>query len=390
MKNIAIVVITYNRPGSLKRLLNRLLEADYDNDDVDLIVSIDHSDKSEENEKIVDQYNWTNGNKYKIVKKRNIGLKKHVLSVGHLTEDYENIIVLEDDIYLSLSFYKYAKSMIKMYGEEEKIAGISLYSFPINQENRLPFIPDIDNFDVYFVQYAQSWGQVWSKEKWRNFIRWYEQKSSFETNCNIPTSLYYWSDQSWLKYHTLYCIEENKYFIYPRVSQSTNFSEVGTHNKVVDTSFQTVLQVNNKKSYLCPVFGKEGIIYDAFFERVFVGEERIKVENNIYINLRDIEFDIYGSKETYSKKYLLSTKIYDFKIIRSYGLLRKPHEINFLEQIKGNEIFLYDTSIFEKNENKHKIDYIYYFSVFDYKLSLKLFFQNIKNYFKIKFKKKSR
>ena len=43
MRNIGLVVITYNRLLSLERLLSSLLIADYNDDKVDLIVSIDFS-----------------------------------------------------------------------------------------------------------------------------------------------------------------------------------------------------------------------------------------------------------------------------------------------------------------------------------------------------------
>ena len=44
MSKIAIVVIGYNRINSIKRLLLSLENAYYDNDNIDLIISIDKSD----------------------------------------------------------------------------------------------------------------------------------------------------------------------------------------------------------------------------------------------------------------------------------------------------------------------------------------------------------
>lgn len=47
---------------------------------------------------------------------------------------------------------------------------------------------------------------------------------SFKDDATLPQNLFTWSEKSWLKFHDRYCIETNRYFVYPYVSLSTNYS----------------------------------------------------------------------------------------------------------------------------------------------------------------------
>ena len=63
------------------------------------------------------------------------------------------------------------------------------------------------------MQFAQSWGQCWTKSMWKSFRKWYIQNSGpIEANDDIPANITSWSDKSWLKYYMKYLIETNRYF----------------------------------------------------------------------------------------------------------------------------------------------------------------------------------
>ena len=62
MKEFVIVIVTYNRLNSVKRLLNSLNYAYYLNDKVDLIISIDYSG-SDIIYNYVKDYTWDFGEK---------------------------------------------------------------------------------------------------------------------------------------------------------------------------------------------------------------------------------------------------------------------------------------------------------------------------------------
>lgn len=148
----------------------------------------------------------------------NLGLKRHVLKCGNLTQIYDNIIVLEDDLIVSPLLYTYAKQVLHYYKDREEIAGFGLYSFQRNPTSNMPFYPINDGTDVYFLQYACSWGQMWTKNKWGDFYNWYNENKDKEFyDRKIPSHVCNWDNKSWLKYHIKYVIEANKFFVYPQL-----------------------------------------------------------------------------------------------------------------------------------------------------------------------------
>ena len=95
--------------------------------------------------------------------------------IKNILNIYENIIVLEDDLFVSPYFYKYANDALKFYNKTESIGGISLYNHKRNFLNTIPFELIPDSNDVFFLQIASSWGQAWSKKQWLGFKNWYNK-----------------------------------------------------------------------------------------------------------------------------------------------------------------------------------------------------------------------
>ncbi len=370
MYNFAIVIIAYNRDKSLKRLLESLEKADYNNQNVTLIISIDYSENKKVL-KVAEEFYWSNGKK-RIIRHRNtLGLKKHVLEVGDLTNNFDAIIVLEDDLIVTNQFYNYSVQAFEEYSSEKSIAGISLYSFKTNPNNRVPFYPSSNGYDNFFLQYAQSWGQIWWKSEWEIFKKWLSTKDIFQSQYMYPSNLDFWSDHSWLKYHILFCIENKKFFVYPIESFTGNFSEPGVHNKFIDSTFQSPLSTQNwRKNYNFSKF-EDGVRYDSFFERILTNEN-ILIDDK-YILGKDIAIDLYGDKKVFEKKYCLSSQILEYEVLNTYGLQVKPHEMNFLMKIQGEKIFLYNTSNIVGKRYKARLDYRYYFGMSDYRMAWSCF-----------------
>lgn len=340
MTENAIVVITYNRLVSLKRLINSLLDAEYSGDNIDLVVSMDCS--GDENLKLyIESINWPFGNFIKIFHKERLGLKKHVLFCGTYTENYENIFVFEDDLYVSKGFYIFGKKAIEFYKNENDIAGISLYTYQWNQYVNKSFTPLSDENDVFFMKIASSWGQIWQKDRWNDFISWMRDKADDDLKKidTLPRAVSGWSEHSWLKYHHAYLAVTNKFFVYPRVSLSTNFSEPGQH-AFLDSTYQVDLQFKIKCNYkFCSL--DEGVKYDAFYENI-----------NLTIDeYENLVVDLYGSKRN-KGTYCLTTQEMPYQIKKQYALRMRPHELNVLNDISGKDIFLYDLNYPIKNKKK--------------------------------------
>lgn len=352
--NIAICIIAYNRLASLKNVLESISKAYYDQE-VTLIISIDKS----ENKSIVEyanQYEWKYGHKQIISHSRNLGLRQHVLKCGDLVAHYDGLIVLEDDITVAESFFFYARQCVEEYKENDDIAGISLYNFQVNYQNCLPFYPLRSDSDVFLMQCAQSWGQVWMPRQWTMFRKWYDKHcDEFVEEPHLPQAICSWPKSSWLKYHTRYCIEQRKYFIYPYISLSTNNGDAGAHVVQKSTLFQSCLLYGMKKYfYLNPV-----VKYDGFFENELL-------YNLLGLKEDELCLDFYGSRQNRTQcRYWLTRKHLPYKIMKSFALERSPYEINVYAEISGRELFLYDTTIRAKNKFKKTecqfLCYIYHF-----------------------------
>lgn len=334
---IAILCIGYNRPDDFARLLSSVGRATYD-DRVDLIISVDNSGKDDV-ERVAEGFCWEYGAKKIYTYEQRLGLKKHILSCGRFLDEYDALIVLEDDISVAIGFYQYAKETVAKYYYDDNIAGISLYNPPLNFGTLLPFVPAKNEFDVYFLQLAQSWGQIWMKRQWKQFEAWLSKNSNISfSEDETPSHICSWpSASSWLKYHIEYCIKANKYFVIPYYSLTTNYSSVGTHATVASLRFQTNMLLGPKTNYILPDFGDENVIkYDAFFERSLPDDS-------------DLTVDLYGFKTNYKTRKLLTTKRLNFKITESFGRVLIPHEQNYIQREKGRDIFLYDLNERVKN-----------------------------------------
>ena len=185
---IAIIAVAYNRRESLARLLESLERASYP-EPATLIISVDKS-KTDEVERMADDYHWPHGEKRVTKHEKNLGLRAHMLSLGRYFDEFDAIIVLEDDVTVAPAFYYYAQACLEKYYDDSRIAGISLYSFSSNYQTYLPFMPVKTQWDVYFMNCAQSWGEVWMKKQWLAFKEWYDSNTNYElriTNYELPS-----------------------------------------------------------------------------------------------------------------------------------------------------------------------------------------------------------
>lgn len=359
MSTPAIVAVGYNRPKSLLRLLQSLLSAHYDELDVTLIISIDNCGNDVVHQLAL-QFEWPFGPKKVVFHQKRLGLRSHILQCGDLTNEYGSVIILEDDLYVSSEFYRYVLTMLENYASDARIAGISLYSHRWHPGAHRPFLPQHSPYDVYLMQFSQSWGQCWTKDMWQVFREWYrtaqfeEKTSSSET---IPHYIAQWPESSWLKYHIKYTSETNRYFVYPYLSLTTNFCDVGTHNLRVDSTYQVELQ-SQQMAFRIPPNGSE-VCYDCYFENMKLSIQGISKE--------ELSVDLYGLRSSENlKRFVLTTSDLSYRVIAQYGLRLRPHENNVIQQINGSEIKLYDRSV--KESLKEPSETIKFLTIMNYDL----------------------
>lgn len=337
MEKIAIVVVGYNRPDSIEQLLTSLLHADYKNDHVDLIISLDKGTRQQEIIAISEQIQWLFGDKVIRAFDERQGLRSHIIQCGDLTDKYDAVVILEDDLLVSPYFYSYVKQTISYYWGNDRIAGISLYTHQTHPGANRPFEPANNGYDIYMQQFAMSWGQCWTKEMWKTFRAWYtanEYKDLSEGGI-LPSYVSHWNMQSWLKYYMRYIVETDRYFIYPYFSLTTNASDAGEHCRIPNNDFQVSLQEGDLE-YRLPTFEK-AVKYDVFFERVGIDER-------IFPELKGKKLlDLYGGRLNYGDSdYLISTCSLPYKIVKRIQLRYRPAEVNCIIPTAGEGIYVYD------------------------------------------------
>lgn len=337
MGAIAIVAVGYNRPDSIEQLLNSLLCANYAGDQVDLVVSLDKGQRQQEIVSVAEKIEWSHGEKIIRAFPERQGLRAHIIQCGDLTEKYDAVVVLEDDLMVAPYFYSYVKQAVDRYADNDRIAGISLYKHQTHPGVNRPFEPANNGYDAYMQQFAMSWGQCWTKAMWQKFRAWYnenEGKDLSEGNI-LPYYVSHWNKQSWLKYYMRYIVENDKYFIYPYFSLTTNASDAGEHCRIPNNDFQVSLQEGDME-YRFPDF-EQAVKYDVFFERVGI-EDKL---------LSDLEgkklLDLYGNRINYENaRYLISTKALPYRIVRKLQLRYRPVEMNAIMPIDGEGLYVYD------------------------------------------------
>ena len=328
----AIVVVAYNRDDSLRRILRSIESAVYDEDNIELIISIDYSENKKVRE-CAEKFSWKHGEKRIVVHAERMGLKRHILECGNYASEYGSIIMLEDDLYVSPDFYNFASRALEFTSAYPQIGGVSLYAHKFNVFARLPFEPIDDGYDNWYFQFASSWGQAWTSDQWEGFAGWLEKHDGEDISGNgLPSNVASWGESSWLKYAIKYLIETDKYFLYPRISYTSNFADAGEHAVHAVTDLQVPLAFGHRENFRFSTILESGSVYDAYFEN----------------SLLSYESDLYGLKYRDSQmktRFLLTTKALPYKIIESYGLLLKPMDANIVQKIAGHEIRLYDLSL---------------------------------------------
>ncbi len=338
MLDIPIVVVAYDREACLERLLNSLNRAIYPVD-VKLIISIDGGGAQSVRE-VADKFNWEHGEKKVIELESNLGLRKHVIRCGRLTQEYDGIILLEDDLYVSPDFYGYVQSVQNKYRCDKNITGVALYTTSYNETACLPFSSLDDGYDVFFMQLSCSWGQSWLAHQWKDFDDWYALNgdSDLTDDKSLPPNVLLWPGTSWKKYYIKYSIENNMYFVYPRVSLATNFGDPGVHH-IGTKLFQVPLLYSGLKNveFRLPDFNESIAIYDAFCEVL----PEIIMRKYPQLERYDFEVDLYGmkNKKNILKEFVLSKQKFS-EYIASFGRHLKPQEMNIYEGIKGTEFFI--------------------------------------------------
>lgn len=322
---ITIIISAYNKSEGLRILLNSLRKVQCDQK-VDLVISIDNLGTKEVNE-LANSFEWHLGKKEVIIHEYKLGLINHFIWIGDQTEKYEHVLFLEDDFLVSPQILNYTLQVIPFYENDERIAGCSFYNPPFTLSG-LIYDKLVDSYDNFFYQHPY-WGNVWFKNKWKQFKSYYETYKAKDEI--LPLSVRQWRTGSFKRVFIQYLIETNRTIVFPRNSLVTNLGLPGLHSKEGIDYVQVPIDIQlSPKQYRFSTFDESYVKYDAYEE---IYPEIIKHFNKS-LQSYDFDVDTKHNRDYFNKNYVLTTR-YAVDPLITYSISFKPYEYNVLLDSRG-------------------------------------------------------
>ena len=193
MKETNIIIFCYNRPIHLKKLFNKLKKFDHRK-----IYIVSDGPKNLEDEhgvKMVREivYN-THLNIFKIISfKKNIGVRKIFdLGLKWVFKFEKQIIILEDDIIPSKTFFNFCDELLYKYKDEKNISQITGCNIndKITKKLKQSYI---------FSKYSNIWGWATWKDRWKDYdknftkFRLLLDTKKFKTNFQNNKEIKFWN-----------------------------------------------------------------------------------------------------------------------------------------------------------------------------------------------------
>ena len=252
--SLRAVVITYNRAKSLERLLLSLRAAHYDGDRIDLDIWIDKPASGEDHDVdtvlVSNVFEWPHGVKTVHLQPVNAGVVGQWRDTWQPEADTKEMgLILEDDLELSVFYYRWLKAAYEAYQDRDDIYGFDisrLYWGPLEGPKNGTKSADLLETDIIFLfPHFGSWGFSPKASFWHDFQAWYYDKRDNHPDFEPVmegNSLWgsYLKDKkagktssmfsAWIGYYAkeriMYCLYLN---LPGRLTLSTNYQEPGIH-----------------------------------------------------------------------------------------------------------------------------------------------------------------
>jgi GNT-I family len=203
------------------------------------------------------------------------GLAASVINgVTKIINQYDRVIVLEDDLLLSCNFLCFMNSALEKYEKNKAVYSISGYMFDTieNQTNK---------YDVFFTKRHCSWGWAMWKDRW-NEIDWdvtdfhefhrssTKRKAFNQIGSDLSRSLIRQMNgeiNSWAIRCAYHQFKMQTFTVYPLKSKVVNigFGKDATHTKQRFNKFKATLDHEPKLEFLFP----ENVFEDRRLLRIF-------------------------------------------------------------------------------------------------------------------------
>lgn len=181
-----IIVLTWNRPSSLKRLLTSLEDSDYyfhDNNQnwrIELEIHRDGGggDEGRRTMEVAEQFKFTHGNKRVVEADQNQGALESWRNAWSWRAD-ELFVILEDDNEVSHHWYRWLTNMWLSYGEKDDIAAICLEKPTFTLHHGIMDVSSLVSTSVFMYGMPCTTGPSPHPVHWTNYIREHGHQMDF-------------------------------------------------------------------------------------------------------------------------------------------------------------------------------------------------------------------
>jgi len=361
MDQLTVVIIAYNRAWALKRLLESLYRTNLKDYNLKFVFSLE-KDSPSDVESVIKDFEFGGVDIIIHKNEERLGADAHNLAVQQLALIHGNLLILEDDHFVSPFVFDYCFEALRFYKDKQRIAAISLYPYLWVESVSVPFIPLHDGYINYYQQRPSSRGYLLTKENVIKFNQWKNRNHGKQNP--LPPNTYTWKHDNWEREWYHYIIETNQFLVFPRVAYNTVFGEPGYNMN--DPNERTVFQhplMIGKSEFRFSAMEDSMAVYDSFYE--FLKYEEI--------GITETEGDLYGTKGPglIHKKYVIINSNHSSSI-KSFGRDLKPIELNVLFNNSGNEISMIETIHYQSRQTENLENYLYFNNLFSFP-SLKVF-----------------
>jgi len=220
-----------------------------------------------------------------IERSSNMGLAKSIISgVTQVLEEYERVIVLEDDLLVSNNFLAYMHQCLDVYESTEDVWSVSGYS---GQR-----IADLNGDpDIYFGRRSSSWGwatwrRTWSKVDWSvadyPVLKDKQVQRDFKRGGGDLITMLERQQRglidSWAIRFSFYQFLNKAFDVVPKHSKVVNlgFAETATNTVGMEKRFSTTLDKSGKRIFDLPLDPKEDAQFMKAFRAPFSMPVRLK------------------------------------------------------------------------------------------------------------------
>jgi GT2 family glycosyltransferase len=295
MNNLApIALFCYNRLDTLKMTVESLLKNHLSSDSILFIFS----DGPKSNEDLSNVMNVREYLKciigfkdiYIFESNHNKGLSRSLKDgIHYVFQNYDRIIVLEDDLELSNNFLLFMNSGLNYYDNYKNVLSICGYS---------PVMKGLSSNQIYFSKRSSSWGWGIWKNRWY-LINWdlssfkkftYNIKNRYNLNkmgSDMSSLLNYYfkgTIQSWCLTFTFNQFLLDMYSVHPAISKVRNIGishPNATNTKKNYFRFRTILDTSNVTNfnfsnhisinkYFIKQFKRDNSIYNRFLNKICI------------------------------------------------------------------------------------------------------------------------